>query len=190
MSWRQRGSFDGVNVPREDENLTKYDQKYTLPTDMSNGGYNSEKAPEPPMFSGPNGTPAPDPNEQSYVFGGTQNTDNRASVFGGGAQNTDGRANVFGGGAQQPAEQQSPFAGLNNIAFNGVNTAPPASAAATPVGGGYTAPPVVQNECPMVFALRANPEMFVYEYSDRLEYYRRTHIGMVHCYTESKVKKY
>lgn len=41
-------------------------------------------------------------------------------------------------------------------------------------------------ERPMVFALRAFSDMFVYEYSDRFEYYRRTPDGMVRCNTEYK----
>ena len=41
-------------------------------------------------------------------------------------------------------------------------------------------------ERPMVFALRAFSDMFVYEYTDRFEYYRRTPDGMVRCNTEYK----
>ena len=196
--FRHRGGFDGVNQPREDQNLTKYDQKYTLPTDLSNGGYNSVPTPEP-MFSGSNQqAPAPDPSEQSFVFGGgAQSPDGRQSVFGG-SQQSDGRSNVFGGapamqqqsflgGNVQPAVQQpAPMQQQQQSAFSGLN----AGFNVAPMNGGYSAPSMVQDECPMVFALRANPEMFVYEYSNRLEFFRRTEIGMVHCYTENKAKKY
>ena len=36
----------------------------------------------------------------------------------------------------------------------------------------------VRTERPMVFAMRAIPDMYVYEYSDRLEYYLRTPSSM------------
>lgn len=41
-------------------------------------------------------------------------------------------------------------------------------------------------ERPMVFALRRFADMYVYEYNDRLEYYRRTANGMEFVNTEYK----
>ena len=43
-----------------------------------------------------------------------------------------------------------------------------------------------QAEAPMVFALRSDPTLYVYEYSDRLEYYRKTPNGMMMCNVEYK----
>lgn len=43
-------------------------------------------------------------------------------------------------------------------------------------------------EQPMVFALRSDSQLYVYEYSDRLEYYRNTPGGMLLCNIENKRK--
>ena len=42
------------------------------------------------------------------------------------------------------------------------------------------------SEAPMVFALRSDPSLYVYEYSDKLEYYRHTPTGMMLCNIEYK----
>ena len=48
----------------------------------------------------------------------------------------------------------------------------------------YSAKP---SDPPMVFALRADPGVYVYEYADRLEYYRHSHInGMLLINTKYK----
>jgi hypothetical protein len=45
----------------------------------------------------------------------------------------------------------------------------------------------VQNEeTPMVFATRRDPDVLVYEYSDRLKFYKKTKKGLVHISTEYK----
>lgn len=76
----------------------------------------------------------------------------------------------------------------------------PAPAAPAPSGYGFVPPaqqqtpvPSVQNyatspaaERPLVFALRAFKDVYVYEYSDRLEYYNHTADGMVKCNVEYK----
>ena len=41
-------------------------------------------------------------------------------------------------------------------------------------------------EAPKVFALRSDPTLYVYEYFDRLEYYRNTPNGMMLCNVEYK----
>ncbi len=53
------------------------------------------------------------------------------------------------------------------------------------VGRGYGRESV-ETERPMVFALRAYKDVYVYEYKDRLEYYKNTPDGMVKCNTEYK----
>lgn len=45
---------------------------------------------------------------------------------------------------------------------------------------------VETNEKPMVFAMRSDPDIIVYEYSDRLKYYRKTKRGLIHLSTEFK----
>ncbi len=59
----------------------------------------------------------------------------------------------------------------------------PVSSGATAVQSGYGMP---VSERPMVFALRRFTDMYVYEYKDRLEYYRRTANGMEFVNTEYK----
>ena len=62
--------------------------------------------------------------------------------------------------------------------------------------GAAVAPAAVQSEAertavaeqPMVFALRSDAQLYVYEYSDRLEYYRNTPGGMLLCNIENKLK--
>ena len=54
------------------------------------------------------------------------------------------------------------------------------------VGRGYSMEPAPAAERPMVFALREHRDVYVYEYSDRLEYYKHTSEGMVKCNTEYK----
>lgn len=48
----------------------------------------------------------------------------------------------------------------------------------------YSSAPAAER--PMVFALRAFKDVYVYEYSDRLEYYNHTADGMVKCNVEYK----
>lgn len=67
-----------------------------------------------------------------------------------------------------------------------------------PQSGGQTYAPqsapaydrsMAEPERPMVFALREHPDMYVYEYSDRFEYYRRTPYGMERCNTEYRNRR-
>lgn len=184
MGLRHRSGFDGVNVPREDQNLTKYDEKFILPTEPSNG-YREAPAPNP-LFpaSGAQSAATPDTTDHNYVFGRRESVDGRASVFGGG--------NTQGFSAQQSMFNSDPTqSGFNAApAQNGFNAAPAHSGFAATGNGGFSQTPTVQSERPMVFMLRDDPDMYVYEYSDRLEYFRRTQVGMVHCATKNKVKKY
>lgn len=63
-------------------------------------------------------------------------------------------------------------------------------AATAPVaaGVGSDAEKTSAAEQPMVFALRSDAQLYVYEYSDRLEYYRNTPGGMLLCNIENKRK--
>ncbi len=172
MGLRQRNAFDGVNTAtREDLNLTKYDEKYILPTD---GGYGESFRAQPSLFDESGGakspvqTPAPDPAERNYVFG------NRGETV-------DARSSVFGKPEKEPSQPYPPYrAEADAYAPNGARPA-------------FDAVPQYRaddSERPMVFVMRDDENMFVYEYSDRLEYYRRTDRGMVHCATKFKTKRY
>ena len=54
-----------------------------------------------------------------------------------------------------------------------------------PQGGGY-APTIPKTELPMVFATLENSDMYIYEYSDRLEWYVRTSTCMLLVRTAKK----
>ncbi len=41
-------------------------------------------------------------------------------------------------------------------------------------------------ETPMIFATRRDPNIIVYEYSDRLKFFRKTKRGLIHISTEFK----
>ncbi len=150
MGLRRRNGFDGY--PVHEENLTKYDEKFTVPTEQPTG-FGS-------MYGGqsPVQTPAPDPSDRSFVFGQSDRVDGRASVF------PQPSASAFN--AVPPVKQEEP----------------------APAQREFNSAPVVSSERPMVFVLRDDENMFVYEYSDRLEYYRRTDVGMVHCATKYKAR--
>ena len=47
--------------------------------------------------------------------------------------------------------------------------------------GGYN-----PNEMPRIFATRKDPTVFIYEYSNRLDFYKRTRSGMIYMYSEYK----
>lgn len=148
MGLRQRSGFDGLSgdAKREDLNLTKYEEKYILPTDGGASVTGTERGGVSPSgLQSPVQTPAPapDPSARSFVFG----------------------------------ERQRSFGDVQADA----------SAPSAP----YTAPaaPTATGERPMVFVLRDDRDMYVYEYSDRLEYFRRTELGMVYCATKFKVKR-
>ena len=47
----------------------------------------------------------------------------------------------------------------------------------------------VPDEKPLVFRTRKDPDLYVYEYSDRYQYWRRTGAGMVFESTEWKKKE-
>lgn len=83
----------------------------------------------------------------------------------------------------QPAQNQTaPTSQPSLFGQSAYGQAQPGTGHATAVA----AEPAPAKERPMVFALRAFSDMFVYEYSDRFEYYRRTPDGMVRCNTEYK----
>lgn len=63
-----------------------------------------------------------------------------------------------------------------------------AAAAPAAAGVGSDAVKATAAEQPMVFALRSDAQLYVYEYSDRLEYYRNTPGGMLLCNIENKRK--
>ncbi|MCH5162808.1 MAG: hypothetical protein J1G38_04890 [Clostridiales bacterium] len=172
MSGFRQRNFDGNPTSREDLNLTKYDEKYTYPTEPAAGPVQQS------MFQSPVQQAAPDLAEQSYVFGRRDSVDGRARVFGNPGASVPTQNSTFGTPSQSmpysaPA-QSSPFGAPSSGSAFG----------ATPIQ------PAVESERPMVFMLRDDNNMFVYEYSDRLEYYRRTEVGMVHCATKFKAKTF
>ena len=66
------------------------------------------------------------------------------------------------------------------------HSAPEPEPAPAPTGG-FSTPDADGNiERPMVFVMRSEPNMYVYEFSNRLEYYRRSERGMIHCSTQAK----
>lgn len=93
----------------------------------------------------------------------------------------------------KPPEQAAPT-GYQPTGYGA--TAPTGYGAATPTGYGAPAPSATAasstakffatGEKPMVFALRSDPTLFVYEFADRLEFYRNTHGGMLLCNVEYK----
>ena len=129
---RRRNFGESNPIDSEDwSNLTKYDEKYILPTD---GTANVAQDPVPVPQSMAS-VPA-----QGY---GQQEQSSAATVA-----------------TEQPVYS---------------------------VGRGYTqAPSEIATERPMVFALRAYKDVYVYEYSDRLEYYKHTETGMIKCNSEYK----
>lgn len=165
MGLRRRNEFDGYPVP--EENLTKYDEKFTVPTDRSESFGAAQNRMYGSGTQSPVQTPAPDPTERNYVFGQSAVRDGRASVF------SDSRSAPFN--VVPPADRSAPS---------------PSPSTREPDGAPreFNSAPVVSSERPMVFVLRDDENMFVYEYSDRLEYYRRTDVGMVHCATKYKAK--
>ncbi len=180
MGLRQRNSFDGVmnnDTPREDLNLTKYDEKYVFPTDS--GAMGTHYGENTTAAQARTEQAAPASSEQNYVFGTPAQSadrgisDERKYVFGGQNERQDNRSGVFaqngyGAGSPQPpfgqpAQQQDVKSAFDDTARSA--------------------------ERPMVFVLRSDKDMYVYEFSDRLEYYRRTEIGMVHCATKFRTAK-
>ncbi len=71
----------------------------------------------------------------------------------------------------------------NNGGYNGYNNEPMGQ---TENQGGNNPPPRNPYETPRIFRLREDPDMLVYEYSDRLDYYRRTPYGNVYVRTKMK----
>ena len=104
---------------------------------------------------------------QGSTFGATQNAAPAQSFNGFGAPPQD----LFGGSAFGAPQTESKVA---------TATAPMQDVSGLRQDGQSSF------ERPMVFALRAFSDMFVYEYSDRFEYYRRTPNGMERCNTEYK----
>lgn len=174
MGLRQRSGFDGFSQPqdvsREELNLTKYDERYIMPTDgrafaaqSDNNNGTTDQTPAVPQSPVAQTEPSPVYRDRNYVFGGDRSP---APAF---ATKNEERNYVFGNSpAQSSAQSDTPHA--QNGAYS-------------QVGG---VPPVNTGERPMVFVLRDDRNMYVYEYSDRLEYYRRTEYGMSYCATKFK----
>lgn len=86
-----------------------------------------------------------------------------------------GTSSVYSAPAEQPGQTRM-FGDPMTDAVRG----PSLYANSVPTNGTGTA------EAPRVFALRSDPTLYVYEYSDRLEYYRNTPTGMMLCNVEYK----
>ncbi len=175
MGLRPRNGFDGMPQPqetsREELNLTKYDERYILPTDGRAFAPQSDNAGN--AFGSATARPAvaeqteasPVARDRNYVFGGDRS---RESVF---SSKSEEHKYVFG----------DPLAASTGAP---AQAEPRANAETFSQGGGV--PPVNSGERPMVFVLRDDRNMFVYEYTDRLDYYRRTEYGMSYCATKFK----
>ena len=101
-----------------------------------------------------------------------------------------GTSSVYAAPAQEPGQTQMFNDPMKDA--EPVQSARPSFYAAQPrsadrIDSGYGSPQSVQQaEAPRVFALRSDPTLYVYEYSDRLEYYRNTPGGMLLCNIENK----
>lgn len=119
------------------------------------------------------------------------------------ANNTDGQSSMFGdtfGGAYaapsgdqpaygyRPAGEQPSFGGAYDRPVN--NQPSFGNGAYDPAGqSGYFVAPIPQNtERPMVFSDSRVKGQYIYEYSDRLEYYQVSGNRIVHCATKYKIK--
>ncbi len=100
-----------------------------------------------------------------------------------------GTSSVYAAPAQEPGRTQSfrdPMAEPDRMqpsARPSLYAAPRTEQQNTGYGASQ---PTQRSEAPMVFALRSDPTLFVYEFSDRLEYYRNTPTGMMLCNVEYK----
>ncbi len=99
-----------------------------------------------------------------------------------------GTSSVYAAPAQEPGQTQSFRDPMSEP--DGRQPSRPsfyASPRTEQANNGYGAQqPSSRAEAPMVFALRSDPTLFVYEFSDRLEYYRNTPTGMMLCNVEYK----
>ncbi len=163
------------DMPREDQNLTKYDEKYILPID---GRSPAAAVPPPERADSPLSAPSVAPTLRGSAAAPTAPSQDRNYVFGEQARNVensfDERKYVFG----DPSYRQSEPTYRQNEQYAG--------------SGSYSAAvdQSAQSERPMVFVMRSNSDMYVYEYSDRLEYFRNTNLGMVYCATKFKTVKH
>ena len=154
---RRRDGFDADRPAMQNNlDLTGYSEQYVLPAD---GGFSNR----PPREAVPEtdlfGSGTFGNAKPSAAYGVQQ----QSNIFGGAQPVSDG---MFGGAAQQ---------GFGTAAQSAIGTADPVGASSA-----------VGTERPMVFALRNYKDMYVYEYSDRLEYYCRTENGMEYRNTEYK----
>lgn len=162
MGLRQRNGFDGIPQPqdggREDLNLTKYDERFILPTDARafSGALEPTSPTASPAPPAPTAPPEPAFRDRSFVFGGDSG---RASAF---SPKPEEHGYVLGGQPQNAAADTGAYS------------------------TGNVGEPVKTGERPMVFVMRDDRNMYAYEYSDRLEFYRRTERGMVYCATRYK----
>ncbi len=82
-----------------------------------------------------------------------------------------------------PPQSSSQGNYYNNGGYNGYNNPAPM---APENQGANNPPPRNPYETPRIFRLREDPDMLVYEYSDRLDYYKRTPYGNVYVRTKMK----
>ncbi len=206
----RRRSFDDRSAERPDDfsNLTQYDEKCTIPLGdpaapnpaaQSDGGFGgvtpqpSYGTQSPVGYSQPSyGTQPPEGYAQPSF--GTQSPAGYAQPsFGtqppaGYAQPSFGTQQPSGYsqpsfGTQQPSGYSQPSFGSQQP----VGYSQPSFGSQQPVGYAADMQPTRNaDEIPMVFALRSDSNVYVYEYSDRLEYYRNTPGGMIRRNVEYK----
>lgn len=173
MEFGRRRRSGGGNGSNEFPNLTQFDEVRTTPISAANadgqpmfGEIPATGAQNAPSFGAASYGQA---NDQPS-FGGVYDQQNQNPSFGGDSYN---RNAGFGGtpyAPQQPAVPQQP-------AFGSMGQS------------GYFVAPIPQNnERPMVFSDSRVKGQYIYEYSDRLEYYMVSGKSIVHCATRYKIR--
>lgn len=178
MGLRNVNGFDGTpsNPDHEELNLTKYDEIHVMPTAMVNRDRQDDSS-----FSGSRLARS----GRSQVFGGNENSDERHEqdrnyVF--------GNSNAQNSVSSSPAQTSMTNGYTTNVQSDGYASSMRQTSVSVsePVQNSSTDRPLVTNERPMVFVLRNDRSCFIYEYSDRLEYYKRTENGMQYYATKLK----
>lgn len=180
------------NSEPQDNNPSGYEQPqnyqqggYNQPSNYQQGGYN-----QPPNYN-PSGYEQP----QSYQQGGY----NQPPSYNPSGYNQNGYnqpQNYNSSGYNQPQNYGQMPPKPDKYGFLPYNTPvpqeePPRENESVAVFDGNNlyareqSRPVV-NEKPKVFGTRSDPTIRIYEYSDRLEYYKRTRVGMEYMYTKYK----
>ncbi len=159
---RRRGHFDEVGA-KTDPADADFEKKYMLPTDDYFGATSPDQVTVRPTSLSSEATPSA---PQSYGA-------NNQGL--GSAQNYNGNNQSYGAPQSYNANGQS-YGAPQSYNANGQGYG-------TAQGLGAEKP---VTERPMVFALRSDSSLYVYEFSDRLEFYRNTDGGMLLCNVEYK----